>query len=89
MVVHDGECYPIAEAFYHILGGKDAGWTPKYFWVDDDITHWYLEHESGFILDPTACQFVDINYGAGVGCGFLTKEPSKRARKYMEQLQCS
>ncbi len=50
-------------------------------------THWFLKHETGLILDPTVSQFkTKPDYTKAVGRGFLTKEPSARARKLMAQL---
>lgn len=45
------------------------------------------EVEKDVIIDPTASQFKTTpDYSKGVGCGFLTKGPSKRARDMMELL---
>lgn len=39
------------------------------------------------IIDPTASQFkTPPDYSKGVGAGFLTKKPSKRAREMMKKL---
>ncbi len=87
-----GNCYAASEALYHLLGGKDAGWTPTYisgvcFVSEDTRAHWFLRHESGLILDATASQFdTKPDYSKGVGCGFLTDAPSKRARALMDKL---
>lgn len=53
-----------------------------------DDTHWFLKHESGLILDPSRQQFGGYlpDYAQAVGSGFLTKQPSKRARVLIEQL---
>lgn len=82
-----GNCYAASEALYHILGGKDAGWTPVRLRMPND-THWFLRHASGFILDPSRLQFkgTRINYTSGRGSGFLTKGPSRRARKLIQEL---
>ena len=75
-----GHCYAASEAAYHALGGKEAGWTPQNV-KHENAPHWFLKHASGRILDPTADQFkTPVPYERAVGKGFLTKEPSKRAR---------
>lgn len=81
-----GNCYHTSEALYHLLGGKEAGWTPMRMRVNGG-SHWFLRHRSGLILDATVAQFGRrIDYSTAVGCGFLTKRPSKRARAMMEKL---
>lgn len=86
-----GNCYAASEALYHILGGKKAGWKPMRFKMqgtDKRIdTHWFLKHTSGMILDPSKRQFkFEPPYEEARGSGFLTKHPSKRARKLMKEL---
>jgi hypothetical protein len=45
------------------------------------------EVEKRIIIDPTVSQFkTRPDYDSGVGCGFLTKGPSKRAREMMERM---
>ena len=75
-----GNCYVASEALYHLIGGKAAGWTPMRMRTWND-THWFLRHESGVILDPTMGTLTTgkPDYELGRGCGFLTKQPSKRA----------
>lgn len=81
-----GNCYVTSEALYHLLGGKAAGWKPMVMSVDGD-THWWLRHTSGLVLDATANQFARRpDYSNGRGTGFLTREPSKRAKKLMEEM---
>jgi len=81
-----GNCYVTCEALYHLMGGKAAGWKPKTLRHEGDV-HWYLEHTSGTIVDPTAVQFdTPVPYERGVGRGFLTKEPSARAKTLMKTL---
>ena len=76
-----GHCYVASEAAWH-MWGKENGYRPKYLKVDGE-THWYLQHhETGAILDITAEQFdFELDYSAGKGCGFLTKEPCKRTKQ--------
>lgn len=81
-----GPCYPTSEAFYHLLGGKKAGWKPMRM-NNNGTSHWFLKHKSGLILDPTVDQFKKVpNYDKGIGNGFLTKLPSKRAFKIIQDL---
>ena len=82
-----GNCYVTCEALYHLLGGKAAGWVPKHLRHEDD-THWFLyNRNSGQLLDPTVSQFrAAPDYTKGVGSGFLTREPSRRAAELMEKL---
>lgn len=87
-----GNCYAASEALYHILGGKRAGWKPMRFPIQGPDkrmdTHWFLKHTSGVILDPSVRQFEGRipDYTEARGSGFLTKKPSKRARKLMKEL---
>ena len=78
-----GNCYVTSEAVYHLLGGKAAGWKPKTV-RHEGAVHWWIEHEGGMRIDLTASQFeTPPPYESGVGRGFLTKQPSKRAAALM------
>lgn len=91
-----GNCYVTCEALYHLLGGAKSGlrvFTLKH----EGDTHWYLEkwvtHWSGWEeemvmrIDPTVKQFKrKPDYSKGKRIGFLTKQPSKRAKALMEKL---
>jgi hypothetical protein len=90
-----GHCYAAAEAMFHLVGGRSKGWLPCVMshssWgegLDPGETHWFIRHErTGEILDPTAQQFDGaVPYERSKGCGFLTKEPSRRARVIMQRL---
>jgi hypothetical protein len=84
-----GHCYVVSEVAYYLLGGKESGWTPQHI-NHIGRSHWYLKHESGAILDLTASQFhTPINYEEGKGKGFMTKEPSKRAKMLMRRMDQS
>ena len=84
-----GNCYVASEALYHILGGKPAGWTPMQMRTEDD-SHWFLKHESGLIIDPSALQFKKLpDYSKARGRGFLTKKPSKRTLVLMDMITWS
>jgi hypothetical protein len=84
-----GHCYVASEALYHALGGKAAGLTPQ---VGRDClggTHWWLRDSTGTVLDATAEQYTAQGlvppYATGRGAGFLTKDPSRRARELMQR----
>lgn len=88
-----GHCYAAAEAAFHLLGGSAAGYRAMLLsnkeWpegLDPGETHWFLRHESGRVIDPTADQFDEaVPYDKGRGIGFLTKKPSNRARTIMRR----
>jgi hypothetical protein len=73
-----------SEAFYHLVGGKKAGYKPMTI-THEGVVHWYLLGPGG-VVDLTAGQFdTPVPYEHGRGRGFLTKQPSKRAQKLMER----
>lgn len=79
-----GNCYVTCEALYHLLGAKH--WTPMNVRHEGD-SHWFLKHDSGLIVDPTADQFKTTPpYHLARGRGFLTRRPSLRARALMEKM---
>jgi hypothetical protein len=81
-----GNCYVTSEALFHLLGGKSAGWKAMVMRHEGDV-HWFLKHENGLILDATSEQFkTKPNYDLARGTGFLTKQPSRRAKNLMERL---
>jgi hypothetical protein len=78
-----GHCYVASEAAYYLLGGKEEGWKPMHM-THLGASHWFLKHESGYILDLTYNQFKSpLDYSKARGTGFLTKVPSKRAKKLL------
>lgn len=80
-----GHCYVASEAAYHMLGGRAAGWTPASL-RHEGATHWFLRHQDGSILDLTAGQFGSVPpYASGVGRGFLTAQPSRRAQVVIDR----
>ena len=83
-----GNCYAASEALYHILGGLNGYWKPMVMRLPSGETHWFLKHRGmGMILDPSQKQFKQRpDYGSARGCGFLTKKPSKRAAKLIQEL---
>lgn len=95
-----GNCYVATEALYHILGGQKSDWKPMRMKIGEE-THWFLEHRYWRIrIDPSRLQFPAkqrremerfgpdglTSYDKAKGSGFLTKKPSKRARKLMKEL---
>lgn len=80
-----GHCYVASEALYHLLGGKQSPWVPQYV-HHEGSPHWFLKHKgTGEVLDATSEQFkTKVPYHASVGKGFLTREPSARARTVIQ-----
>ena len=79
-----GHCYVVSEVIYH-LNYKE--WNPCFVRHEGE-PHWYLTHvTTGRILDLTASQFkTPVSYDKGVRKGFLTRQPSKRAKILMERI---
>jgi hypothetical protein len=90
-----GHCYIAAEALFHLIGGKSSGYSPTVLsnrtWsdgLDPGETHWFLTGNNGEILDPTSEQFDrEIPYRLGKRTGFLTREPSCRAKIIMSRVR--
>lgn len=75
-----GHCYAASEAAYHLLGGREAGWTPQNI-RHEGAPHWFLRHKDGRVLDITEDQFeTPVPHDRAIGKGFLTRTPSARAR---------
>lgn len=84
-----GHCYVASEAAYYLLGGKEEGWKPMQM-KHLGVSHWFLKHESGYILDLTRNQFKSpLDYSKARGAAFLTKTPSKRAKKLLIRIKDS
>jgi len=83
-----GHCYVASEAAWHLLGAASSRWRPT-FVKHRGISHWYLKNkDNGEILDITAGQFDKApEYSAGIGKGFLTKTPSKRAAVLIKKIR--
>lgn len=83
-----GFCYIAAEAAYHIL--KKEGPTAVCASYEEEngehSTHWWIIIDDKK-FDPTKSQYTKLGekppYHLGVRKGFLTKKPSKRAKKLM------
>jgi hypothetical protein len=74
-----------SEALWHKLPDRSQ-WTPCYL-AHEGVTHWFLRHQTGLIRDLTAAQFENVpSYADARGCGFLTKQPSKRAQVVLDRL---
>ncbi len=81
-----GHCYAASEALFHLLGGKAAGWVPQSI-RHEGVSHWFLKHRLGEIIDATEDQFeTPVPHERAVGRGFLTWEPSKRASEIMRRV---
>lgn len=82
-----GHCYVASEAYYH-LRGKAQGFVPQTI-RHEGGPHWYLKHKTtGQVLDLTASQFSSkVPYEKGRGCGFLTRQPSKRAQAVIDAVE--
>jgi hypothetical protein len=80
-------CYHAAEAVYHLAGGKRAGLVAARGPLRGG-THWWLETDQGRVIDPTASQLPSgYPYHQGTRAGFLTREPSERARVVMDRVK--
>lgn len=83
----DGNCYIASEAYYHINGGKRAGYKPMQGY-HEGTSHWWLVNDKGKVIDITASQFsTAVNYSSGCGRGFLTKRPSKKAKEIIDAIR--
>jgi hypothetical protein len=50
-------------------------------------THWFLS-DGKTVIDPTKKQFRrPIKYDGAIGCGFLTKKPSKRGKLLIARIK--
>lgn len=86
-----GHCHAASEAFFYLMGGKDAGYLVKQAKDDAGISHWWVER-SGLIIDPTHEQYTDYGlvppYAKGkTRCpnqqGYI---PTNRAKKLIQRI---
>lgn len=88
--VTEGHCYVAAEAAFHMLGGKNAGYKAYVCKQSNGDTHWFIRDHNNNIIDPTAEQYLldgqDPPYDIGRPCGFMTSKPSKRAREVIKRI---
>lgn len=79
-----GHCYVASEALYH-LGLREQGYRPMFI-RHEGSPHWFLARGTE-VVDATASQFrTPVPYSQAKGKGFLTREPSRRARILMSRL---
>lgn len=84
----EGHCYVASEVYFHANGGYDA--FDVYMLLDDEQpTHWFLrEKATDTIIDLTQEQFDEQPlYDEARGTGFLTEEPSNRAKHVLDDLR--
>lgn len=85
-----GQCYAASEALFHLSEDPLKPQVVRYGNKAHE-THWYLRHGvTDKVIDLTGSQFPDYNlyrlYDMGRGCGFMTKEPSKRAQAILDRI---
>lgn len=83
-----GHCYLATEVAYHLLG-KNKGYKPYVMRVENGkYTHWFLKNDKGKIIDPTLAQYKGKTpkYSEAKCIGFLTKQPSKRAKVLIKRI---
>lgn len=79
-----GHCYVACEALFHLTGGQ----LRPFFVKHENAPHWFLKAKDGTVVDPTHEQFGSpVPYENGVGKGFLTKLPSKRAQVVIDRVR--
>lgn len=82
-----GHCYVASEAYWHLT--SERYYLVPHYIRHEGTTHWYLGHinyEYDFV-DLTAGQFDSIvPYKDGTPCGFLTRQPSKRAQILIQRV---
>ena len=82
-----GHCYVASEAYYHLRGGKAAGFKSMHI-SHEGASHWWLKGPNGEIYDLTADQFKTVvPYEKGDYVGFLTAQPSKRAQVVIDRVR--
>lgn len=84
-----GHCYVATEALFYLLNKKEKKfWKPRWVKHEND-THWYIQNiETKQIIDLTRKQFkTKVPYHKGIGCGFLTKKPSKRTKILLSRIK--
>ena len=84
-----GHCYVASECFYHLSGGKEAGFKPMHI-KHEGVSHWWVQGPKGEVIDITAAQFKTAVVSENSrGKGFLTRNPSKRAQKLIDLVEIS
>jgi len=97
-----GHCYQVCEAYYHGVNSEQqaqltpqqVSWTVEHFLFEEsevEVSHWFLKHDDGTIIDPTAEQFegmsTTVPYDDATGRGFVPPSPSKESRKLLDVVQ--
>ena len=83
----EGLCYPASEAFFHAVGGKQAGFIPMQL-EHEGVSHWWVEGPGGEVYDLTEGQFrTAVPHERSRGRGFLTAKPSERAQDLLALAQ--
>ena len=78
-----GHCYVASEVIFHLTGWK---YKPMFIRHEGE-PHWYLLSPDGDVVDVTHWQFrTPVPYDQGRGKGFLTPNPSKRAKEMMRRI---
>lgn len=73
--------YFIAEALFHVLGGKNSEWQPQE--VDG---HWFLHNKStGQIIDPTQDESL-VDHTKAQDREFVSEKPSREAQKIIDHI---
>lgn len=82
-----GHCYVASECLYHLSGGAEGPYKPMFVRHEGE-PHWFLENRTtGDVVDLTGEQFDSpVPYEKGIGKGFLTKEPSRRAKIVIDRI---
>jgi len=78
-------CYVAAESYWHLCG-RAAGFQPRVASYEG-ITHWWLQHADGRIVDIMSAQFsLPVPYEQGRPASFLTSRPSLRTQRVMNRI---
>jgi len=90
-----GWCYQLSEAYYHAVDPDTRErLTPMQVTVDvrhpvfvGEVSHWFLVHDDGAVIDLTAEQFhvmsIEIPYGDARGRGFVPPSPSEQSEQLL------
>ena len=96
-----GHCYNASEVYYHSvdksirkkLTPQQMTITVNHDLFDDtvEVSHWFLKHDNGSIIDLTIDQFdvlgIDIDHEEATGRGFVPPSPCKKSQKLLDALQ--
>lgn len=93
-----GWCYQASEAYYHAVEPTTQDRiTPMQMTIEvthpnfiGEVSHWFLHHDDGAIIDLTAEQFhtmgVQIPYDEASGQGFVPPSPSSQTETLLDAL---